>query len=89
VGDQMMRLITERRKRTVATIMGHAERELWHKLTVGEQQEFRRKVLQAIDEYTDLVRDVLKISGEDVVVNGHALELLQQIHDTSGQWRSG
>jgi hypothetical protein len=30
------------------------------------------------------VRDVLKISGEDVIVNGHALELLEQIHQRLG-----
>ena len=81
MGDQLVRLITERRKRLVATIMGHAEREFFTKLTLAEQQDFRRKVLQAIDDYTDLMRDVLKISGEDVIVNGHALELLEQIHD--------
>lgn len=77
----MMRLITERRKRLVATILGHAEREFFDKLTTAQQQEFRRNTLQAIDEFSDLMRDVLKVTGEDVVVNGHALTLLQQIHD--------
>lgn len=81
MADQMMRLITERRKRLVATIMGHAEREFFDRLTTQQQQDFRRKTLQAIDDFADLMRDVLKITGEDVVVNGHALDLLQQIHD--------
>jgi hypothetical protein len=80
----MMRLITERRKRTVATIMGHAEREFFGQLTPAQQQQFRTKTLQAVDDFTDLVRDVLKISGEDVIVNGHALELLEQIHQRLG-----
>lgn len=79
--DQMTRLLSERRKRLVATIMGHAEREFFDQLTPAQQLEFRRKTLTAIDDFTDLMRDVLKITGEDVVVNGHALELLQQIHD--------
>ena len=77
----MVRLIGERRKRLVATIMGHAEREFFSQLSPTQQQEFRRKTLTAIDEFADLMRDLLKISGEDVVINSHALELLQQIHD--------
>lgn len=81
----MMRLIAERRKRLVATVMGHAEREFFGQLSPAQQQEFRRKTLTAIDDFCDLIRDVLKISGEDVMVNGHALELLEQIHDTQCQ----
>lgn len=81
MADQMMRLIGERRKRLVATVMGHAEREFFDQLSPEQRQEFRRKTLQAIDEFADLMRDVLKITGEDVMVNGHALELLERIHD--------
>lgn len=81
MADQMARLIAERRKRLVATIMGHAEREFFDRLTPQQQQDFRRKTLGAIDDFADLMRDVLKITGEDVVVNGHALELLEKIHD--------
>ena len=80
--NQLIRLIGERRKRLVATIMGHAEREFFAQLSHQQQQEFRRKTLTAIDEFADLMRDVLKITGEDVVVNTHALELLQSIHDS-------
>lgn len=79
--DQLIRLIGERRKRLVATVMGHAEREFFAQLTPAQQQDFRRKTLGAIDEFADLMRDVLKITSEDVVVNSHALELLQAIHD--------
>lgn len=78
---QLIRLITERRKRLVASIMGHAEREFFDALTPQQQAEFRRKTLGAIDEFADLMRDVIKITSEDVVVNDHALTLLSQIHD--------
>ena len=78
----LVRLITERRKRLVASIMGHAEREFFDQLTPKQQQEFRRKTLTAIDEFADLMRDVLKITSEDAVVNGHALELLEKLHDS-------
>jgi hypothetical protein len=79
--NQLVRLIGERRKRLVATIMGHAEREFFAQLTPQQQREFRNKTLTAIDEFADLMRDVLKITSEDVTVNGHALELLEKIHD--------
>ena len=77
----MARLIGERRKRLVATILGHAEREFFSQLTREQQLEFRLKVLGSIDEFADLMRDVVKITGEDVVLNTHALELLEALHD--------
>ena len=79
--NHLVRLIVERRKRLVASIMGHAEREFFDQLSPKQQQDFRRKTLTAIDEFADLMRDVLKITSEDVMVNGHALELLEKIHD--------
>lgn len=82
MGDnQLARLIGERRKRLVATILGHAEREFFDLLSPEQQQDFRRKTLTAIDEFTDLMRDVLKITADDVMVNSHALDLLQALHD--------
>lgn len=85
MSDQMQRLIGERRRRLVASIMGHAEREFFDKLTPQQQADFRRKTLTSIDEFADLVRDVLKISGEDVAVNDHALRLLEALHDGQRQ----
>lgn len=82
--SQMARLIGERRKRLVASIMGHAEREFFEQLTPQQRSDFRRKVLGSVDEFADLMRDVLKITGEDVMVNGHALELLEAIHRRVG-----
>ena len=78
--SHMARLVGERRKRLVASIMGHAEREFFDDLTVEQQQAFRAKVIGSIDEFADLMRDVLKVVSEDVVVNSHALELLEAIH---------
>lgn len=78
---QLIRLITERRKRLVASIMGHAEREFYTQLSPQQQADFRRKVLGSVDEFADLVRDLLKVTGDDVVVNDHVLRLLEQLHD--------
>lgn len=78
--SQIDRLIGQRRKRLVATILGHAERELYAQLTKEQQVEFREKVLRAVDDFADLTRDILKVISEDVVVNQHALELLEALH---------
>lgn len=79
--SQMLRLLTERRRRLVASIMGYAERELFDQLSTKQQQDFRRKTLTSIDEFCDLIRDVIKISTQDAAVNDHALELLESLHD--------
>lgn len=78
--SQMARLIGERRKRLVASILGHAEREFFTSLTPEQQRDFRRKVLSSIDDFADLMRDVLKISSEDVILNQHAVDLLESLH---------
>ncbi len=77
----MVRLLMQRRKRLVASILGHAEREFFHKLNASEREDFRDKTLDSIDEFYDLVRDLLKISSDQFVVNDEALSLLRQIHD--------
>lgn len=79
---QLIRLISERRKRLVASIMGHAEREFFAQLSPQQQAEFRRKTLGAIDEFTDLMRDLLKITSDDSAVNEHVLTVLGQLHDS-------
>jgi hypothetical protein len=76
----MIKLITERRKRLVASILGHAEREFYSQLNATQRGEFRAKVLSSVDEFADLVRDLLKVTGEDAVVNEHVLDLLEQLH---------
>lgn len=81
---QLIRLIGERRKRLVATIMGHAEREFFSQLSAQQQAEFRKRTLGAIDEFADLMRDVVKITSDTTVVNDHAIVLLEQIHATQG-----
>lgn len=76
----MARLIAERRKRLVASILGHAEREFWPQLRPEQREAFRQKVLSSVDEFSDLTRDILKVVSNDVVVNEHALELLERLH---------
>lgn len=78
--SQIQKLITRRRQRLVASILGHAERAFYPQLTAEQQRAFREKTLGSIDEFCDLMRDVLKVASDDVVLNDHALELLENLH---------
>lgn len=79
--DLVIKLITEQRKRLVASIMGAAESKgWWNKLTVQEQREYRSKVLDSIGVFYDLVRDVVKVSGDGWTVSDDALALIAQVH---------
>lgn len=86
---QLTKLIGEQRKRLVASIMGHAEREFFVDLTPQQQQDFRKKTLSAIDQFCDLMRDVVKITSDDSVVNTEALDLLRLVHQNTRPVNSG
>lgn len=87
--SQMTRLLMQRRKRLVASIMGHAEREFFGQLTAEQREDFRDKTLDSIDEFYDLVRDLLKISSDQFMVNDEALDMLRQIHASTNGARRG
>lgn len=76
-------LLQAQRKRVVASILGHAEREVYPHLTPPQRQAFRLKVLSSIDVYHDLVMDLIKVyeGRDDSIVNEEALILLRNIHD--------
>ena len=58
--------------------MGHAERNIWSKLTREEQESFRRAVLDAINGYHDTVLDLMK-AEDGTVRNEEVIEMLQRI----------
>lgn len=76
----LTRLVRERRKRLVASILGHAEREFFPQLSAEQQTAFRDKTLASIDDFADFVRDIIKVTGEDVVVNAHVVQILEDLH---------
>lgn len=79
--DIVIRLITEQRKRLVASIMGAAEQKpWWGKLSLQDQQEYRRKVLDSIGVFYDLIRDVVKVTNEGWTISQDAIELIAQVH---------
>lgn len=81
--DIMRRLAGEQRRRFIAGLLGAAEHSpWWGRLQAGEQRAFRDKILTSVGVYHDFMLDVIKVSNEDVVRNEHALELIQQVHDS-------
>lgn len=81
-GGMVKRLVIEKRKRVVATILGHAEREFLRNGDISREQyeAFRTTTLGAIDAWHDLMLDILKIGDEDMMRNDHAVQLLERVH---------
>ncbi len=83
--DIVTRLLVEQRKRTVAAVLGHLEREVFAYLPPEVQRDTREKIRSAIDGFSDVMRDLIKVSRDDGVRNEVSLTVIQQIHD--GQQR--
>jgi hypothetical protein len=81
--DLTSRLLGEQRKRLIASIMGAAENSpWWSKLNPAEQRAFREKVLGSIGTFYDFCKDVVKVTGDDVMRNDYALEMIRQVHES-------
>lgn len=77
----VLRVVTEQRKRCLATILGSAEASpWWGRLSVEEQRAYRQRVIDSLGVFYDLVRDVIKVSDDDSVRNEHAVDLIERIH---------
>lgn len=79
----VIRVVTEQRKRCLASILGAAEASpWWGRLTKDEQQAYRAKVVDSLGVFYDLCRDVIKVTDEDGhgLRNDHAVELIERIH---------
>lgn len=82
MSEAVTRVITEQRKRCLASILGSAETSpWWNRLTRDEQIAHRQKVIDALGVFYDLVRDVIKVTDDaDTIRNEHAVDLLERIH---------
>lgn len=77
----VMRVVTEQRKRCLASILGAAETSpWWGRLSKEEQVAYRQKVLDSLGVFYDLVRDVIKVTDEGAIRNEHAVDLIEAIH---------
>lgn len=81
-GSMVKQLTIERRKRVIATILGHVEREWLYKGLISKSQyeTFRSVTLGSIGDWHDLMLDILKISDQDMMRNERAVELLERVH---------
>lgn len=78
----VVRLLSEQRKRCLATILNAAETSSWWaKLTDSQQAEYRIQVRTAIAVFYDLTRDLVKVTEDDNPRNDLALELIRAIHN--------
>ena len=76
-----MRMVTEQRKRCLASILGAAETSpWWSRLTREEQLAYRQRVIDALGVFYDLVRDVLKVTDEDVLRNDHVVDMIERVY---------
>ncbi len=77
----VVRVVTEQRKRCLASILGSAETApWWNRLSRDEQLAYRQKVIDSLGVFYDLVRDVIKVSDDDGLRNDHVVELIERIH---------
>lgn len=81
VSSAVIRVVTEQRKRCLASILGAAESSpWWSRLTRDEQMAYRQKVIDALGIFYDLVRDVVKVTDDEGLRNDHVVELIERIH---------
>lgn len=81
MSSAVIRVVTEQRKRCLASILGAAEAApWWAKLTRDEQAAYRQRVIDSLGVFYDLCRDVIKVADEDSLRNDHAVNLIESIH---------
>lgn len=77
----VVRLLSQQRKRCLATILNSAEGSpWWSRLSVAEQQAYRDQVYSAVSVFYDLCRDVLKVTEDDGVRNDLVVDLIRSLH---------
>jgi hypothetical protein len=77
----VVRLLSEQRKRCLATILTAAESSpWWPRLSDGQQSAYRDQVRAALSIFYDLARDILKVTEDDTVRNELALQLIRSVH---------
>lgn len=79
MSDFATKLAGEQRGRLVASILSHAEREIYPKLSAAECKAFREKVLSSVGVYHDFVLDCLHAASDGAVVNEDAMLVLRSI----------
>lgn len=80
--DAVKRILAKRRDRMIATILGTKEDLFDDHISQADSEEFRKVVLDQINDFFDLVIDMLKASQPDgIVVNEVWLDKIAEIHE--------
>ena len=79
--DGLRELLEKRRNRGIAIILGVKERECDTHLPRDASQKLRKVVLDQMNEFHDLVNDILdSVDHGDVVLNEEWLRKLDEMH---------
>lgn len=85
------RLLSERRSRGIAEVLGYIERQnWWGKLSANERLQLRDRVMTSITAHHDACLDILTAAGveeQNAVLNERALELIRDLHRKLDQLR--
>lgn len=74
---QIRDFLKARRDRALGSVMGHAERNLFDRLSDQERKEFRGVVLDALNSYHDSVLDLWK--SDDSLRNDELIALMGRV----------
>lgn len=74
---QVKDFLKARRDRALGSLMGHAERNLFDRMSDQERKEFRGVVLDALNSYHDSVLDLWK--SDDSLRNDELVALMLRV----------
>lgn len=81
-------MLGRQRKRSLAIILGHAERAFYDRLTPDEQAAFRSVVLSAISTYHDACLDMIESSVSDgMAINQEAVRVIAEFNERVQTYR--
>jgi hypothetical protein len=80
--DALAAVLNKRKDRALALILGVKEREVDQYLPVEAQRRLRKVVLDALNDYHEMVVDVMgSLDSGEVVLNQDYLDKIDAIHD--------
>lgn len=80
MSDQIRALLSEQQRRLVATVMSTVEPAIRPRVSQGEWASIRRRLMDAIGSYHDLVLDAMRVRDTGVLRNDAVAEVLAALH---------
>ena len=78
---EVVELVDRLQRRCTAQILDVKDRIADPYLSEAEKAQLRKAVFDAVGDFADTVRSVIPtITRDDIVLNGHAMDLLEAIH---------